>query len=144
MNLTLKRYDLQLNRTFGELIGPGGKRLCYVLEDAMRQVDGQPVAAWKVHGATAIPTGHYRITLDNSPRFGPDTLTVNSVPGFIGIRIHAGNTENDTEGCPLLGLAVDARGIVGGTSRPAVALVKGAVRQAIAAGEVVMMEVINP
>lgn len=143
MNLTLKRYDLKPTRTFGELL-QGGRRLCYVLEDAVRQVNGRPVSEWKVPGQTAIPTGLYRVTLENSPRFGPDTLTVNGVPGFVGIRIHAGNTEADTEGCPLLGLQVNASGIVGGTSRQAVATVKELVRQAIAAGEPVMLEVVNP
>lgn len=144
MILTLKRTELRNTSTVGELIGPDGKSLCFVLEDKVRQVNGLPVAEWKVHGATAIPTGHYRITLENSPRFGPNTLTVNGVPGFVGVRIHAGNTDRDTEGCPLLGMAVNESGIVGGTSRPAVALVKELVRQAIAGGEVVMMEVINP
>lgn len=144
MNLTLKRNDLQATRTLGELLGPDGKRLCYVLEDAMRQIAGQPVASWKVHGATAIPTGTYRITLEQSPRFGPDTLTVNSVPGFTGVRMHAGNTERDTEGCPLLGMGIGPTGITGGTSRPAVLLIKEVVRQAIAGGEVVTMEVVNP
>ena len=144
MNLILRRYDAQPSRTFGELFGPDGRRICYVLEDAVRQVDGKPVLSWKVHGATAIPTGTYRITLEQSPRFGPDTLTVNSVPGFVGVRMHAGNTEADTDGCPLLGMTVDAKGITGGTSRPAVALVKELVRQAVAAGEAVLMDVVNP
>lgn len=144
MNLTLKRTDRHATRTFGELLGPDGKRLCYVLEDAVRQIEGKPVASWKVHGATAIPTGRYRITLENSPRFGADTITVNGVPGFTGVRMHAGNTEGDTEGCPLLGMAIGPRGIVGGTSRPAVGLIKEVVRQAIAGGEVVTMDVVNP
>ena len=58
--------------------------------------------------------------------------------------MHAGNTEYDTEGCPLLGLQVTPTGIMGGTSRPAVALVKEVVRQAIAEGRTVMLEVKNP
>ena len=143
MKLTLKRNKLQAKRTFGELLD-GNKRLCFVLEDAVREVPGKPVASWKIHGATAIPAGSYRITLENSPRFGADTLTVNDVPGFVGVRMHAGNSEQDTEGCQLLGLAVDAHGIVGGTSRPAVALVKGIVKQVIDHGETVTMDVVNP
>lgn len=144
MRLTLQRYETAGRRTFGRLLAEDGHRLCYVLEDALREVEGQPVSAWKVHGETAIPAGEYRITLENSPRFGLDTLTVNGVPGFAGVRMHAGNTEADTEGCPLLGMSVNAAGIVGGTSRPAVALIKELVRQARAAGETVMMRVVNP
>lgn len=144
MQLTLKRDSTSAQRTTGKLLAQDGHRLCYTLEDAVRDVPGQPVSAWKVHGKTAIPAGLYRITLENSPRFGPDTLTVNAVPGFTGVRMHAGNTEADTEGCPLLGMQLGPSGIVGGTSRPAVALVREVVRQAIAAGEVVTMEVVNP
>lgn len=144
MKLTLQRYEAAGRRTFGRLLAEDGHRLCYVLEDALREVEGQPVSAWKVRGETAIPAGDYRVTLENSPRFGLDTLTVNGVPGFVGVRMHAGNTEADTEGCPLLGMSVNAGGIVGGTSRPAVALIKELVRQAVAAGEVVMMRVVNP
>lgn len=144
MKLTLQRDDAQPNRTFGRMLAEDGHRLCYVLEDAVREVDGQPVSAWKIHGKTAIPAGEYRISLENSPRFGPDTLTVHDVPGFAGVRMHAGNTEKDTEGCPLLGMEVTPTGIMGGTSRPAVALIKALVQQARSAGEVVLMTVVNP
>lgn len=144
MKLTLQRYEAAETRTFGKMLAEDGHRLCYVLEDKIREIDGQPVSAWKVHGKTAIPQGEYRITLENSPRFGPDTLTVNSVPGFAGVRMHAGNTEGDTEGCPLLGMEVNPDGIMGGTSRPAVSLIKQLVQQAISRGEVVLMRVTNP
>jgi len=142
MRLTLERYDKQPNKTFGKLIAEDGHRICYTLEDAVREVVDQPVGNWKIKGKTAIPAGEYRITLETSPRFGMDTLTVNAVPGFTGVRMHAGNTEADTEGCPLLGMEVTPTGIMGGTSRPAVALVKEIVRQAIAEGQTVMLKVV--
>lgn len=144
MKLTLRRTVSAGPRTFGDLIAEDGHRLCHTLEDEIREVEGQPVSEWKIKGATAIPSGEYRVTLEDSPRFGPDTLTVNDVPGFSGVRMHAGNTEADTEGCPLLGMAINAAGIVGGTSRPAVALVKEVVRQAIERGEIVWLVVENP
>lgn len=142
MKLTLQRTHAVGPRTFGHMYADG-QFMCYTLEDAVREVPGQPVAVWKIKGHTAIPSGRYRITLEHSPRFGPDTLTVHDVPGFTGVRMHAGNTEADTEGCPLLGLAIDVRGIVGGTSRTAVALVREAVRQAASKGDAVWMDVVN-
>lgn len=144
MKLTLQRDKANEHRTFGRMLAEDGHRLCYVLEDTLREVAGQPVATWKIHSATAIPSGQYRITLEYSNRFGHDTLTVNSVPGFTGVRMHAGNTEADTEGCPLLGMEIDPHGIVGGTSRQAVLLIKQMVHQAIARGETVLMTVVNP
>ena len=142
MNLTLQRTHATGPATFGKLFADGAF-LCYTLEDEVREIPGEPVQAWKIHGVTAIPTGRYLVTLEDSPKFGPDTLTVNQVVGFIGVRMHAGNTTKDTEGCPLLGLAIYGGGIVGGTSRPAVDLVKHAVKQAWAGGEQVWMEVVN-
>lgn len=143
MMLTLQRTRADGARTFGELL-LGDRHLCHTLEDALREVPGEPVEAWKVHGATAIPAGVYRLTLEQSPRFGPDTLTVHGVPGFTAIRMHAGNTEADTEGCPLLGMRVDGRGIVAGTSRPAVDLMRTLVRQARDEAIPVLLEVRNP
>jgi len=140
MILTLQRTHGDDKRTFGNLYADGAF-VCYTLEDTEREQAGTPVAAWKKHGITAIPSGRYRVTLENSPRFGPNTLTVHSVPGFTAIRMHAGNSDIDTEGCPLLGLAISTTGIVGGTSRPAVDMVRELVRKAIAKGEPVTIEV---
>lgn len=143
MKMLLRRNRTTAAGTFGQL-SADGEDLCFTLEDPVREVEGQPVASWKVHGQTAIPQGEYLVTLENSPRFGPDTLTVNGVPGFTGVRMHAGNTQADTEGCPLLGMETTDAGIKGGTSRPAVSLVKAAVQLALTRGERVMMRVTNP
>jgi len=143
MKLTLQRRPSLGNATVGK-ISIDGTFACYSLEDQIREVPGQPVESWKVHGKTAIPAGVYRVTLETSNRFGPDTLTVNNVPGFVGVRMHAGNTSEDTEGCPLLGMQATDASLIGGTSRPAVALIKGEVQRAIARGERVIIEIINP
>ena len=143
MKLTLQRRASKGGATIGKLF-IDGVYACCTLEDEIRQVKGQPVESWKVHGKTAIPAGDYLVTLEDSGRFGPDTLTINNVPGFKYIRMHAGNTSADTEGCPLLGMQATETTLIGGTSRPAVALVKGEVMRAITRGEKVTIEVRNP
>jgi len=104
---------------------------CFTLEDEVREPygwskeDGVPIEQWKVHGETAIPRGIYKVTFENSPHFGPDTLTIHNVPGFTKIRIHSGNTEKDTEGCIIVGYRITDRGvIVPGTTRTALADLK--------------------
>jgi hypothetical protein len=77
----------------------------FTLEDEVREVFGKPVKAWKVYGETAIPRGRYRVILTKSPRFGRLLPEVLGVPGFQAIRIHAGNTAKNTEGCILVGNA---------------------------------------
>ena len=71
--------------------------LCWTLEDAIRP-PGE-----KVHGQTCIPPGRYRVSLVHSARFGPETISLDPVPMFTGIRVHAGNAIDDTDGCPLVG-----------------------------------------
>lgn len=78
------------------------RMLAYTEEDTVR-----PFGAVKVSGETAIPTGRYSLTVDYSKRFRKYMFHIESVPGFDGIRIHAGNTAADTEGCILVG---DAKG----------------------------------
>lgn len=117
---------------------------CHTLEDVCREKLGCPVGEWKVPGKTAIPHGTYEITLEESPRFGPQTITVNDVPGFSKIRIHAGNTADDTEGCILVGEQVAGGKIVAGTSRPALARLKDQIEKAIARGDRVRLNVTLP
>lgn len=75
----------------------------WTLEDVVREVEGQPVSAWKIPGRTAIPAGTYRVALTTSQRFGRVLPLLVDVDGFSGVRIHPGNTAADTEGCILPG-----------------------------------------
>ena len=139
MNLTLRRTKLKTELTNGQLYieernGNGVLEdvfFCFTLEDKVREEYGVPVEKWKVHGETAIPKGIYEVTLEDSPKFGPETITLNNVPGFDYIRIHSGNSPTDTEGCIIVGFKLDHRGlIIPGTTRPAVAELKRRIRMA--------------
>ena len=144
MRLKLERDASQGGRTFGKLYSPDGYKICWTLEDEIREIPGKPVAEWKIKSATAIPAGSYRIVLENSAKFGPDTMTLLNVPGFQYIRIHAGNTTADTEGCLLVGMKITPVGIEGGTSRPALTLLKSMVKNWIDSGKEVWIDIINP
>lgn len=75
-----------------------GQYFCDTLEDVVR-AKGE-----KVYGKTAIPSGTYRVKKTFSPRFKKVLPEILEVEDFSGVRIHAGNTAKDTEGCVLLGL----------------------------------------
>lgn len=102
LELILTRMKYLDDRTIG-MLDVGDMWRCWTLEDKHREQAGVPVEQWKIHGATAIPEGRYRVTLEDSPRFGKNTLTVLDVPGFQYIRMHGGNTPENTEGCILVG-----------------------------------------
>ena len=59
--------------------------------------------ARKIPGHTAIPEGSYRVLVTLSPRFKEWLPYIQGVPDFEGIRIHAGNYPDDTQGCILVG-----------------------------------------
>lgn len=102
MELVLTRDIFEEECTLGQLF-LDDQFECYTLEDTYREVTGIPVAEWKIHGKSAIPLGRYSLIITQSPRFGEALPLLLSVPGFEGIRIHAGNTDKDTEGCILVG-----------------------------------------
>lgn len=141
MELTLNRLESDGHRTHGDLFVDDVWQ-CYTLEDRIREVAGEPVELWKVKGETAIPGGHYRVILVTSTRFGPDTLSLEDVPGFAAIRMHAGNTEADTEGCILVGKVRADASIL--RSREALAELKPKVKAAIDAGDQVWITINNP
>lgn len=101
--LHLKRTIFTDKSTIG-MLSVEGVFECYVLEDTVREVEGQPVDSWKVKGQTAIPQGRYRIERTMSGRFGKVLPLLYKVPGYEGVRIHPGNKPEDTEGCLLPGL----------------------------------------
>ena len=69
-------------------------------------IEGIPFCDTLEPGRTAIPEGRYPLFVTRSEKFGGAWLPLLlRVPDFDGIRIHAGNTAEDTEGCILVGHA---------------------------------------
>lgn len=104
MELRLQRYGKGPDSTGGLLL-IDGKHFGYTCEDEQRAV--------KVPGETRIPAGRYEIKLrdeggmtqryHNRFEFHRGMLHLQDVPGFKWVYLHIGNTDEDTEGCPLIG-----------------------------------------
>jgi len=113
MKIVVKRTDYLETMTIGEL-SIDGRFFCYSLEDKCREnpkTDAPfEVAYEKVQGSTAIPVGTYEVIIDMSMRFGREMPRLLDVPGFRGIRIHAGNNPTHTEGCILVGMSKIGKG----------------------------------
>ena len=71
----------------------GDTCICYTLENAQK----------------AIPVGFYYIENSRSPKFGRELplLFSDKVPSRRGVRIHAGNTYQDSAACVLVGMKRD-------------------------------------
>ena len=93
-----------------------GIEMCDTLEDRDRglsqEMSTAKILLLKVFGKTAIPYGRYEVRLTYSPKFakrgwckkyGGLVPEIIGVPGFSNVRLHVGNTSDDTEGCPLVG-----------------------------------------
>ena len=107
LELLLTRDDFGATYTLGRL-DIDQLHFGHVVEDVDRGLDaGMPLAelaARKVHGKTAIPTGRYRIRVRFSPKHDRKVLFLEAVAGFQWIEIHTGNSELDTDGCLCVGL----------------------------------------
>ena len=115
MELILERIAKRKTYTIGHLYirqqvmdeylpGTEDKYFCDTLEPTWRDYAN---GAYKVKGRSAIPEGRYAVVISWSPKFKQwlpillGGLEFNKQ--WQGIRIHAGNTAKDTQGCILVG-----------------------------------------
>ena len=98
--LTLTRIAKRADYTIGRLEDENGVKICDTLEPTWRDYKGGEL---KVPGKSAVPEGTYPVVVTKSKKFGKYLPLLVGVPGFEGVRIHSGNTVNDTEGCILVG-----------------------------------------
>lgn len=105
MELLLERKYLKSNYTIGRLY-INNKFFCNTLEDCVRDINKNGIfdcGEFKIKGHTAIPYGEYEIKVTYSPKFKRELPLLLNVPHFEGIRIHRGNTQDDSSGCLLVG-----------------------------------------
>ena len=111
MELILERIAKRKSYTIGRLsileevideysTGTAERYFCDTLEPTWRDYAN---GAYKVKGRSAIPEGRYAVVISWSPKMKQWLPILLGVPKFEGIRIHAGNTSEDTEGCILVG-----------------------------------------
>lgn len=106
MDLKLKRIFRGDTYTIGHLY-IDGDYYCDVLEDTDRGLSSdmseEEIKRIKIYSKTAIPTGRYKVEVTYSPKFKRHLPLLIGVKGFSGIRIHSGNSAEDTLGCLLVG-----------------------------------------
>lgn len=132
MDILVKRDIFNENETLGEVF-VNGKWVCFSLEDAYREDDSKSVEDWKIKGKTAIPKGTYNVIIDYSNKFAKYLCLIENVPCYSGVRIHAGNTHMDTDGCILLGMQRTKNAVQ--HSKDAVATFQPMVAAALGRGE---------
>jgi Family of unknown function (DUF5675) len=93
MHLRLERYNPEPDGVFGQLYTPN--RLFCTSEDDWR--DNEP-------GVSCIPAGFYTLRRTVYHKHNYETFEITNVPHRSRILIHPGNTEEDTDGCILIGL----------------------------------------
>lgn len=137
MKIEVKRTPSVNGTTIGEM-WIDGKFECYTCEDQIR------IKGLKIPGRTAIWEGTYNVLVTMSNRFKKLLPLVENVSKFEGIRIHAGNTAEDTEGCILVGAGKGPLGQSITESRKALATLQPKIEAALAKGETVTLTITNP
>ena len=82
----------------------------YTCEDTVRNLNGD--RSKKIKGQTAIDAGRYEVVLSYSDHFQKYLPLLLKVPCFEGIRIHGGNTSEDSLGCILIGANSDLKSCI--------------------------------
>lgn len=103
MELVLQRDYIGRTCTIGSLFADGIFE-CFTLEDLPAGPEG------KIPGKTRIPAGRYQLVITHSQKFGVMMPLLIRVPNYSGIRIHAGNNAEDTNGCVLVGALMNDDG----------------------------------
>jgi hypothetical protein len=149
MKWILQRFSDNRQSTLGLLYKVGALTpfFSYTLEDEFRES--------KKTGETRVPAMTYNLILQKTET--PKTLQyrkkypwfifhimLENVPGFVGVYLHIGNNEDDTDGCILLGDSADNNTLGPGTisqSTNAFRRFYGQVFEAISKGEIVTLEI---
>jgi len=116
MELLLDRKYKKATYTIGKLY-VNGKPVCDTCEGRYRGLSQDmslsEIKKKKVYGTTAIPTGRYKVVMNQisykfadrswAKPYGGKLPRLLNVPGFDGVLIHVGNSEQDSLGCLLVG-----------------------------------------
>ena len=112
---------------------------CFTVEDADRRLEN---GGTKIQDKTAIPRGIYEVKWTHSNHFNKDMPELLNVPQFEGVRIHAGNSDKDTEGCIIVGAVNEVEGDDWiSASKVAVDRLYPKIKAAVLSGKKVTMEV---
>lgn len=128
MKLLLERKYKKDTYTIGKLY-VNGKLFSDTLEDKDRNLSSTMSESYiklkKVYGKTAIPTGEYTIKMTYSPKFANrawgrkykgKVIQIMNVRGFEGVRIHPGNTPEESLGCIFPGRNLEKGKVLQSTS----------------------------
>lgn len=129
MEIVVNRTYFTGKSTIGKIY-IDGKYHSFSLEDRIRPE--------KIKHETAIPFGRYEVKLTYSPKYGRIMPEIMNVPNFTGIRIHAGNDNEDTSGCLLAGFKRGEDWI--GDSREASRQLEASIVAELKAGKQVFIE----
>ena len=147
MELVLKRIAKKNNYTIGRLYIKktvmdeylAGEELEYICDTLEPQWRDYAKGARKIKGKSAIPEGRYPVVITYSPKFKQWLPLLVNVARFSGIRIHAGNTVKDTQGCILVGLNLKKGMVL--NSRKYVEIIKSKIVEAKDKDEAVWIEI---
>lgn len=104
MNLQLKRIDFREDGIFGVLSDEAGNLVCNTLEHAYDSGSGDGSYVPKIPaGVYTCLRGEHQLAHMPTPF---TTFELQNVPGHSNILLHAGNYNDDSEGCVLLGMSV--------------------------------------
>jgi len=158
MILHLIRFHSGADATLGSLFNMTDKLsplwMCYTLEDEFRDV--------KIRHETRIPAGDYRIEFRNEGGMTKKyAKTYSFHKGMLWLRhkhspggyvedwgwkwvyLHTGNTDDDTSGCPLVGLTQSAYTMTVTRSRDAYRKIYPLIADELSGGKLVELKVVD-